>query len=437
MTMIETIAAPSAFFFEPAPDRTGFGPVEDAVDTIVLVDPPPGAVAEIARLGLTPQLIPRDSLLALEVLPADLHGMLLPLDFLNEMVMRRPPGVQGPVLLGFGDGPELDGRLQVVRAGADGYLPVPFDSFDLAALLDPRRRNTALDRRRVLVIDDDPVMLRLMAAWLLAAGFDVKALAEPNDTFATLASFHPDMLLLDLDMPGCHGVELASAIRQKPNLATLPILFVSGVRSPVRQMAALEAGADGFLVKPLTRGRLIGRVNAALRRLNSLERLVTRDGMTGLLNATATRTEIRRGLSMSLRHGERLAVALIDVDHFKGVNDRYGHAAGDRVLRRLAEHLSGRMRNVDAVGRLGGEEFVIVFTRLDADMAVRIADQLRCDFASQVQFADSTGKPVHCSFSCGVAEARRGDTVEVLLDRADQALYAAKRNGRDQVRRAL
>lgn len=422
--------------FDPTPETSMNNQLEDQPGAILLIDPPEGATAEISGLGLSPVVVSRQTIMQSEALPADLHAIIAPLDLLPELAGRRGTGPARAVLLGFGAGAELECRLTAARHGADGFLALPFDRFELNALLDPRRRDSLMIRRRVLLIDDDMISLRLQAAWLSAAGFEVKTLSDPSETFAVLAGFHPDMLLLDLDMPACNGVDLATAIRQKPSMVTLPILFVSGERDAERQLKALDAGADGFLVKPLTRERLVGRVNATLRRLTVLERLVTRDGMTGLLNATALRGEIRRALSLGARRSERLSVALIDVDHFKQVNDRHGHAAGDRVLRRLADHLTRRVRSGDAVGRLGGEEFVIVFSHLDSEMGAGIVDQLRAEFAKLVQFHAADGQPVHCSFSCGIAEAGTRDTVDSVLERADQALYAAKHAGRNQVKRA-
>ena len=341
-----------------------------------------------------------------------------------------PRAADAPIIAATGDG-SFAHRLMLMRAGAGSVVRLPADREEVRAALD---EVSVIDEpSRVLVVDDDPVALALARAHLRQAGFLVETIADPYETLDAIAHFRPDVALFDAEMPGCSGMELSRLVRGDPSLLGLPILFLSGLTDPDSHLAALKAGADAFLTKPVNGRLVIQTIRAIVARVARLERLANRDALTGCLSARATRDEIRRTLALAGRQDRPASLALIDVDHFKRVNDVHGHAVGDHVLRRLGSFLMTELRGTDAVGRLGGEEFVVVMMDIaQADALVKI-DAIRARFSTLDMPTVDASSGLRCSFSAGIAQWNPPEVGSALLHRADAALYAAKRGGRDRV----
>jgi diguanylate cyclase (GGDEF)-like protein len=328
---------------------------------------------------------------------------------------------------------DFNARVDAVRAGARAYVQTPLDIGELVAELDRLTRTAAPAPYRVLVVDDEAFSAEAHAAILESAGMVTTVVTDPQEVMSQLITFDADLLLLDVHMPLVAGNELAAVIRQNPTFASLPIVYLSVEQDVDKQLGAIAVGADDFLVKPVAPDRLVSSVSARAQRLRLLRGLVTQDPMTGLLNHGAFKDRLKIELGRAARSGETVVVGLIDIDHFKRVNDTYGHPAGDTVLKGLARLLKQRLRQGDVAARYGGEEFALILPRTELAAAQVIMDRLRISFAETPQSSGTA--PFHVTLSCGLA-AFPACPADSIVAAADQALYAAKHGGRNQVRSA-
>jgi len=326
---------------------------------------------------------------------------------------------------------DFSARLQAVQSGGNAYCPKPVNAVEMAEILDQLTNRSPPEPYHILIVDDDPDVAQFFSMVLEEAGMVTRVTNEPERVPDTLDGFDADLVLMDLYMPKCSGPDLARVLRQMPGYLSLPIIYVSSETNAERQFKALEVGADGFLTKPLAPERLIAEVKLRAERMRTLRSLMIRDGLTGLFNHNAILQLLEVTEAACRRTQTSLCMAMIDVDHFKSINDTYGHPVGDQVLMALSRTLRLRLREVDLVGRYGGEEFAIILVGVDAAYAKSIIDELRADFAEVSFFAD--GVEFHCAFSGGIAAYPQFSTASALVDAADRALYRAKRNGRNRV----
>ena len=326
---------------------------------------------------------------------------------------------------------DLAARIAAVRCGADGFLAHPVDSDVLLMQLDRLLARDNSDPYRVLVVDDEAALAQHYALVLRGAGMQAVTLCEPMRLMETLADFSPELILMDVYMPQCSGLELAKVLRQQDGCFNIPIVFLSSETNLDRQFAALRMGGDEFLTKPIADSHLVAAVRVRAERARALGALVVVDSLTGLLRHGALKEQLGTELVRARRSGSPVSFAMLDVDHFKQVNDSYGHPAGDRVLKSLARTLQQRVRKTDSVGRYGGEEFAVVLPEAKAEDALRLLDEVRQIFAQTEQQHGQTTFRV--SLSGGVVEASGDDSVESVIAEADQALYRAKHQGRNRI----
>ncbi len=322
-------------------------------------------------------------------------------------------------------------RLNSVKAGGNAFCPKPVNAAEMVESLDYLTNRTPPEPFNILIVDDDPDISRLHASILESAGMTCQVVNVPEQVLEVLEHFRADLVLMDLYMPHCSGLELASLLRQIPGFVSLPIIYVSSETNEARQFKALEVGADGFLVKPISSGRMIEEVRLRAERMRTLRSLMIRDSLTGLFNHNTILQFLELAVAAARRNQCSLCFAMIDVDFFKKVNDQYGHAAGDQVLMALSRTLRLRLRESDLVGRYGGEEFAVVLTDSTLQGAKEMLEQLRLDF-SRVQFY-AEGQEFHCTFSAGIAEFPTCADSRQLAEVADRALYRAKHEGRNRV----
>lgn len=330
---------------------------------------------------------------------------------------------------------DLAARVYAVRAGGSAYLVRPVDTDDLVSALDRLTNVVPPPRYRVLIVDDSAVLARASAVILQAAGMDVVTITDPGALLDTLAEQQPDLVLLDMYMPGYEGPELAAVIRQQAAFHGMPIVFLSGETDRDRQLVAMGQGGDDFLAKPVAPAHLVAAVRSRIERARTIRGELNRDSLTGLLTHTALKDQLAREVARARRYGTGLSVVMLDVDHFKRVNDTYGHAAGDRVLKSLARLLRQHLRASDIVGRYGGEEFAVLLPEADGAAAVAVIDRIRARFAG-VQHQSAAEAAFTTTFSAGVATIPPHAAADSLLEQADAALYAAKQGGRNRVARA-
>ncbi|WP_252106098.1 MULTISPECIES: diguanylate cyclase [unclassified Halomonas] len=344
---------------------------------------------------------------------------------LNKLTGERLPAI---VLSAFGD---FDSRLSAARAGCSGYFTKPVKPLDLMLVLDGLTSPPDDEPLRVLVVDDDPEAAAYHAALLERAGMITQQAHHPAQAFEALERFNPDLMLVDMYMPVCSGEELALIVRQQPEYVGLPIIYLSGETNSQKQFTAMAAGAEGFITKPVIPEELVSAVRLRAERLRHLRTLMTQDSMTGLYNHSTTTDLISRTLVQAYRDDGQHAMAMIDIDHFKEINDTYGHLAGDQVIITLARMLKTRLRVSDIIGRYGGEEFVVLLRDVSAEGAARLIDSLREDF-ERVEFYAGSAR-FSCTFSAGISVFPDQPSTEALRVSADRALYQAKDQGRNRV----
>ena len=236
---------------------------------------------------------------------------------------------------------------------------------------------------------------------------------------------------MDLYMPQCRGKDLAGVIRQEPAYDSVPIVFLSAEDDLIKQLDVMTIGGDDFLTKPIRPEHLVLAVYTRARRFRSLRSLMLRDSLTGLLNHTTTREHVEAELARMKREEKPLALAMLDLDHFKRINDTYGHVTGDRVLKTFSSMLRQRLRGSDIIGRTGGEEFSVALPGATQEQAFSIMDDVREAFACVRQEHD--GVEFNVTFSCGIAMFPEHDTITDLAEAADKALYKAKNKGRNRI----
>jgi len=326
---------------------------------------------------------------------------------------------------------ELEVRLEAVRAGGVAYMSKPVNIGVLIDKLDNLTSNQPAEAYRVLIVDDTDSLAAHYAAILEQAGMSVRVVTDPLQVMQPLLDFVPDLILIDMYMPGCNGAELALVIRQLDGCIGIPIVFLSVETNLDMQLAAVGLGGDDFLTKPVAPQHLVSSVSSRIKRSLKLRSFMVSDSLTGLLNHTAIKDQLVREMARAKRNKTALSLAMVDIDHFKLVNDNYGHTVGDRVIKSLSRMLKQRLRENDLVGRYGGEEFAVILADADGPAAVKVMDSIRRDFAQLRHLAGEQEFAV--TFSCGVADLTNYDDGSRLIDAADKALYQAKHAGRNRV----
>jgi diguanylate cyclase (GGDEF)-like protein len=328
---------------------------------------------------------------------------------------------------------EFGDKVEAIRCGADAWFGKPLDCDAvirrLRSLVESRDDATA----RILSVEDDPAESEYLRAVLESAGYEVRSCADPRNFEHELTTFAPHLILMDILLPGVSGYELARFARQLDEHHTTPILFLTSEREMQTRIEAMRSGGDDHIEKPISPNLLLAAVEARVQRSRQIRHFLDRDSLTGLLNRGAFQRQVEAWIRRP--DGGDGAVAMIDVDYFKMLNDTYGHAFGDQVLARLASFLRTHVRVTDAISRYGGEEFALFIDDISEADAVRLVDRLREEFAAMGHTAQD-GSTVYCSFSAGVCgSARRSGSFFGAMQAADEALYRAKAGGRNRVER--
>lgn len=328
-------------------------------------------------------------------------------------------------------GPELLPRLQAVRAEGHGFFQKPVDMFQLTQALNQKFSSAPVETCRVLIVDDSRALADYYSLILRQAGMITCVLNDPMQLLHELAQFQPNLILMDIYMPGCTGLELAAVLRYERRYMKLPIIFLSTEDDRRKQLSAMSLGGDDFLTKPVSPQHLVSAVRTRSKRAGMLDYFMTTDSLTGLLNHASVLGRLEMEIAHARQKKTPLSLIMIDIDHFKKINDGYGHPVGDLVLKRLSTLLLLRLRNQDVVGRYGGEEFLVILTGASAEQSHQVCDELRTQFAA----CEFTVKDGHFSttFSAGFTVLSDDKDVNSLVSEADEALYCAKQGGRNRV----
>lgn len=293
---------------------------------------------------------------------------------------------------------------------------------------------------KILIVDDDAVTRLVLLKALGRCGWEVLAVPDGQRAYDLLQMQDaPKIAIIDWEMPGLTGPELCRRLRKSARSHHVHIIMLSGRRSSEDMVTGLDAGADDFVGKPPNFDELQARVRAASRLVEQREQLnrkANTDLLTGILNRSAIQEVLRQTLIHYAQMTKPVSVLLADADRFKNVNDTYGHAAGDSVLRAIATRLGERLRPSDSVGRYGGEEFLIVLPGCHLEDALRVGKRV-CNHVASGSIQTPAG-PLFTTISLGAASAAgEAFDVETLINKADSGLYSAKRNGRNRVERSV
>lgn len=324
----------------------------------------------------------------------------------------------------------LEAIVGLQRAGANVCIPAEVKLSDILSRILDLVESREQETHRVLLVEDSKTAVAHIQRALDLHGIDSRAIHTPLSLLQACAEYRPHAILMDMYMPFCTGVEVTRALRQIPEYQSLPVIYLSGETDIAQQVEALRLGGDQFLTKPANPIILASVVKTKIERYRDMLRSGRHDSLTGLLNHSAAKGQLEQMVRRALPAGQ-LAVAMIDIDRFKSINDNYGHPVGDQVIRSLAWLLRGRLRNTDLIGRYGGEEFIIALGGVEMAQATSLLDRIREDF-SQLPHAHGRGA-LRASFSCGIAAVPHYVTGSSLIEAADEALLQAKRDGRNRI----
>lgn len=323
-------------------------------------------------------------------------------------------------------------RYMLAERGVDGFIcdpvDVPFLADYIERLINEREENGT---GRVMIVDDDRELLEHYGLVLESGGLEVRWVDDPTRILSVLSEFRPDMVLMDVQMGRFSGPNLVRMLRFDPEWLGLPIVYLSSEDDREFQVEALAKGGDEFLTKPVSDDFLLRAVTVRCYRARQLDKLASRDGLTGLLKHSVAKQEIQMEHARCQRTGQESVVAMLDLDHFKQVNDRYGHRTGDMVIKGMANLLRHRLRKSDIIGRYGGEEFVVALPDCSVANARTIMESI-CEQVSRIVFTGA-GKEFSITMSVGIAPLHRFDSSGDAIEAADQALYQRKQSGRNGV----
>jgi len=321
----------------------------------------------------------------------------------------------------------------LLRAGAEVTVPAEQQAHSVLAHILRLIESQKQEPYRVLVVEDSATAIAAIRRALSMHGIDNQAINGPEQLLETVAKYRPDLVLMDMYMPHCTGVEATRVLRQIPVHHALPVVYLSSETDMGKQVEALRLGGDQFITKPFNPVFLATVLKAKIERYREMLRSTQHDGLTGLLNHSAAKGRLNE-LLQTLKPGEdKLCVAMLDIDHFKSINDIHGHPVGDQVIRNLAWLLKVRLRASDLIGRYGGEEFLVVMPGAGLDDAHTVLDRIRRDFAALLHV--SPGRTLQASFSGGVAAYPDHIRDSDLIEAADNALLKSKGLGRNRIER--
>jgi len=286
----------------------------------------------------------------------------------------------------------------------------------------------------VLVIDDTEDVFRLLSPRLRTEGVEIRYAGSGDEGLRAARNDHPALILLDLDMPGRDGYEILRLLKDDPATLDISVIMLSAKHSPQDKAAAFDLGAVDYITRPFDLNEARARIRSALRLHEALQMLSQRaqiDGLTGLWNRAHFDQRWDEAVAHAVRHGRPLSLAMLDADHFKRVNDTYGHPAGDAALQGIARVIRRESRGGDIACRYGGEEFVVILPETEPGAAVNLSERIRTAIADTV-WSRHPEHPITVSIGLAGAAIPGPVTRHAWLDQADRNLYAAKAAGRNR-----
>jgi diguanylate cyclase (GGDEF)-like protein len=325
----------------------------------------------------------------------------------------------------------FENRLLAVRAKVNEYLLKPVN---ITTLVSKIRKNFKIDLirpYRILLLDDQALVGNFYKTLLEDEHVEVLAISRAESIMTELESFHPDVFLLDMHMPNISGLEVARLLRQQAKYDYVPIIFLTSDDDIKTKLEVLECGADDVIPKDTPPNLIVQQVDSRIQRGQEIRYLASRDSLTGVLNHGQIMEAAANAFRLASRQEQPTVIVMIDLDHFKGVNDKYGHVGGDKVLISLGQLLLQSVRDTDYVGRYGGEEFMVVFSNATPNVIESKMNDILTAFLHINYTFDK--QSFNCSFSAGLATSTHHEKLSELISSADAALYKAKDAGRSQI----
>ncbi len=390
-------------------------------------------LVEIVRAKTFREALDRACILPLDAALINVHADAPEESFKLARELRNLPGYETLPLAFISGNALVKDRVEAAHAGASLYLDKPLESDSLEKAVEHLVAIRTGGRPRILLVDDDEFFANTIALILRNEGVIVRILTDPNKILEVMQDFPPELLLLDVMMPGITGFEVCRMLRQIPRWQDLPIVFLTGQTGVENRLEAFRSGGDDYLPKPVVNEELLTRVKVRLDRARMLKDRSDKDTITGLLLRRAFSEQLAQLLADGQRNKTVFTICLIDVDKFKNVNDTYGHLAGDKVLAGLGQLLARRFRVEDLRGRWGGEEFILGFRRESKETMHAAINRVLAEFREMV-FTGDSGQEFKCSFSGGMASfPEDGESIYELIQTADARLYEAKKQGRNRI----
>lgn len=289
-------------------------------------------------------------------------------------------------------------------------------------------------KERVLIVEDDAAVRDMVMDFLVKRDFEVITASTGEEGLLIATTEKPDVILVDILMPGIDGIELIQRLRMQPGTKLIPILVLTAVNSLETKVRVFQAGGDGMLIKPFDLQELQVRIERALRVSKDFLELTYLDALTGVYNRRFFDDRLLVEINRGKRYNNPLSLAIFDIDFFKKFNDTYGHRAGDFVLNALAQFVKKQLRSQDIVCRYGGEEFCIIMPMTKGYDAAMVLSRLRSDLQNRYFYSEFDNRDFNILISVGVAECPTDATeADALIRTADEALYEAKHTGRNRV----
>ncbi len=362
---------------------------------------------------------------------------------------------------------DIEDRVKGLEAGADEFLTKPINDTALFArvksltrmknVIDELklRNKTAAELggnviepkdsftdSKILLLDDDVIQAKNIKSYLTSITEQIYGLSSP-DEIDSFASFSPDLVIISCQMDVEDPLRIGAMLRSKPNFKNSALMLLAEEENIPMVMKGMELGINDYFIYPVDKSELQARVKTQLRKkqyqddlrreLEESVDLSTKDGLTGLFNRRYFDIHIKQMVDKSIETGQKMCMLMFDMDHFKEVNDTYGHPAGDAVLKELSTNLKASFRITDLISRYGGEEFVVLVSNVDLEMGMKIAENARARVENIDFEIPDHNEPLKKTTSIGIAEYNPNETIEEFISRVDKALYEAKETGRNKI----
>ena len=290
-------------------------------------------------------------------------------------------------------------------------------------------------KQTILIIDDEPLNLRMLCS-ILSENYDVRMAKSGIIGIEVACKYKVDLILLDIVMEEMHGYDVISVLKSKPETSHIPVIFITSLSDICEEERGLSLGAVDYITKPFSETIVKLRVSVHLKiveQLNLIKRISLTDSLTGLDNRASFQDRINLEWQYSMLNKSYLGILLCDIDRFKSINDKFGHAGGDVILREFGSLLRNSVRECDFVARWGGEEFIILLPKTNMANSYLISDFIRKKVENSSVILVDTVATFTVSFGCISLIPSNKDTIDSVFIKLDKALYKAKENGRNRV----